>query len=84
MTCYTCDLPVTSVGPDTEPGLDLPHLDCLVPAAAEDVVPGGQEGDAAHVVVVAVHRLDALVRLEVPQFDGHVRTTRGKNLPVLV
>ena len=77
-------VPVTSVCPHTEPSLDLPHLDCLVPAAGEDVVPGGEEGDAAHVVVVAVHGLDALVRLEVPQFDGHVRTAGGKHLPVLV
>ena len=78
------NIPVTSVRPHTEPSLDFPHLDCLVPAAAEDVVPGGKEGDAADVVVVAVHGLDTLVRLEVPQFDGHVRTTGGKHLPVLV
>ena len=75
---------MTSVRPHTETSLDFPHLDCLVPAAAEDVVPGGEEGDAADVVVVAVHGLDALVRLEVPQFDGHVRTTGGEHLPVLV
>ena len=77
-------LPVTRVCPHAEAGLHLPHLDGLVPAAAEDVVPGGEETDAADVVVVAVHGLDALVRLEVPQFDGHVRTAGGKHLPVLV
>ena len=60
------DSPVTRVGSHAEPGLDLPHLDGLVPAAAQDVVTGGEEGHAAHVVVVAMHRLDALVRLEVP------------------
>ena len=57
---------MTSVSSDTEASLDLPHLDGLVPAAAQDVVTGGEEGHAAHVMVVAMHRLDALVRLEVP------------------
>ena len=60
------DSPMTRVGSHAEPGLDLPHLDGLVPAAAQDVVTRGEEGHAAHVVVVAMHRLDALVRLEVP------------------
>lgn len=55
---------MTRVCPHAEAGLHLPHLDGLVPAAGHDVVPGGQEGDAAHVVVVAVHRLHALVRLD--------------------
>ena len=53
--------PVTSVSSDTEASLDLPHLDTLVPAAAEDVVTRGQEGDTADIVVVAVHGLDTLV-----------------------
>ena len=54
--------------------MDLPHLDGLVPAGADDVVTGGKKADTAHVVVVTMHGLDALVGLEVPQLDGHVRT----------
>ena len=57
-------VPVSCVGSHAEPGANLPHLDGLVPAAGHDVVPGGQEGDAAHVVVVPVHRLHTLVRLD--------------------
>jgi hypothetical protein len=49
--------PVSRVGPDAEAGGDLPHLDGLVPAGGEDVVAAGQEGHAAHVVVVTVHSL---------------------------
>ena len=60
---------MTSVCSDTEAGLDLPHLDGLVPAGADDVVTAGEEADTADVVVVAVHGLDTLVRLEVPQLD---------------
>ena len=75
---------MTSVSSDTEACLDLPHLDGLVPATAEDVVPGGEEADAAHVVVVAVHCLDTLEGVEVPQLDGHVRAAGGKHLPILV
>ena len=75
---------MTSVCSDTEAGLDLPHLDGLVPAAAEDVVSGGKEAHAAHVVVVAVHGLDALEGVEVPQLDGHVGAARGQHLAFLV
>ena len=75
---------MTSVSSDTEACLDLPHLDGLVPAAAEDVVPGGEEADAAHVVVVAVHGLDALEGVEVPEFDGHVGTAGCQHLTILV
>ena len=57
---------MTSVSSDTEACLDLPHLDGLVPATAEDVVSAGKEADAAHVVVVSVHGLDALEGVEVP------------------
>ena len=78
------DLPMTSVSSDTEACLDLPHLDGLVPAAAEDVVPGGEETDAADVVVVAVHGLDTLEGVEVPQLDGHVGATGSQHLTVLV
>ena len=60
---------MSSVSRNTETGLDLPHLDGLVSAAAEDVVSAGQEADAAHVVVVPMHRLDTFVCLEVPQFN---------------
>ena len=75
---------MTSVSSDTEACLDLPHLDGLVPAAAEDVVPGGKEADAAHVVVVAMHRLDALEGVEVPQLDCHVSCTRHQQLSGVV
>ena len=75
---------MTSVSSDTEAGLNLPHLDGLVPAAAEDVVPGGEETDAADVVVVAVHGLDTLEGVEVPQLDGHVGTAGCQHLAILV
>ena len=75
---------MTSVSSDTEACLDLPHLDGLVPAAAEDVVPGGKEADAADVVVVTVHSLDTLEGVEVPQLNGHVRATGSKHLTILV
>ena len=75
---------MTSVCSDTEAGLDLPHLDGLVPAAAEDVVSGGKEAHAAHVVVVAVHGLDALEGVKVPQLDGHVGTAGCQHFTVLV
>ena len=75
---------MTSVSSDTEACLDLPHLDGLVPAAAEDVVSGGKEADAAHVVVVAVHGLDALEGVEVPQLDGHVGTAGRQHFTILV
>ena len=77
-------LPVSCVGPHTEPGADLPHLDGLVPAAADDVVTGGEEGDAAHVVVVPMHGLDTFVGLEVPQLDRHVSTTGSQQLSIFV
>ena len=75
---------MTSVSSDTEACLDLPHLDGLVPATAEDVVSAGKEADAAHVVVVSVHGLDALEGVEVPQLDGHVGATGSQHLTVLV
>ena len=75
---------MTRVCPHTEASLDLPHLDGLVPAGADDVVTGGEEADTAHVVIVAVHRLDALVGLEVPQLDGHVSTAGRQHLAILV
>ena len=75
---------MTSVSSDTEAGLDLPHLDGLVPAAAEDVVPGGEEADAADVVIVTVHGLDTLEGVEVPQLNGHVGTAGSQHLTILV
>jgi hypothetical protein len=48
---------VSRIGPDAEAGGHLPHLDGLVPARGEDVVAAGQEGHAAHIVVMPVHRL---------------------------
>ena len=39
-------------------------LDGLVSARGDDVIAGGHEADAAYVVVVALQRLDALVRLK--------------------
>ena len=59
-----------------------PFLDGLVSAGGDDVVTGGDEGDAADVVVVALQRLDALVRLKVPHFDGHVGRARDEQLPL--
>ena len=75
---------MTSVSSDTEASLDLPHLDGFVPATAEDVVARGEETDAAHVVIVAVHRLDTLEGVEVPQLDGHVCTAGSQHLAILV
>ena len=75
---------MTSVCSDTEAGLNLPHFDGLVPAAAEDVVSGRKEADTAHVVVVAMHRLDALEGVEVPQLDGHVGTAGRQHFTILV
>ena len=46
------------------------------------MVAGGDEADAADIVVVALQRLDALVRLKVPHFDGHVGRARGQQLPL--
>ena len=59
-----------------------PFLDGLVSAGGDYVVAGGDEADAADVVVVALQRLDALVGLKVPQFDGHVGRARDEQLPL--
>ena len=75
---------MTSVSSDTEASLHLPHFDGLVPAAAENVISGGKEADAAHVVVVSVHGLDALEGVEVPQLDGHVGTAGRQHFTILV
>ena len=61
-----------------------PFLDGLVSAGGDYVVAGGDEADAADVVVVALQRLDALVRLKVPQLDGHVGRARDEQLPLRV
>ena len=60
------------------------YLDGLVSAGGYNVVARGDEADAADVVVVALQRLDALVRLKVPQLDGHVGRARDEQLPLRV
>lgn len=54
-------------------GGHLPHFDGFVAGRRQQVVAGRDERDGRHVVVVAVHGFDALVRLlEVPQLDREV------------
>ena len=75
---------MSCVGPHAEASADLPHLDGLVPAAADNVVTSGEEGDTADIVVVPMHGLDALVSLKVPQLDRHVSTAGCQQFPILV
>ena len=67
----------TKPSPRALPGGHLPHLDGLVAGGADDEVARRRERHARDVVVVAVHRLQALVvAREAPQLDGHVGTAR--------
>lgn len=75
---------VALVGLDAEAGGHLPHLDRLVPGAAEDVVAGRDEADAGDVVVVALQGLGALVAVEVPQLHRHVGGARHQQLARVV
>lgn len=59
------------------PGGDLPDLDGFITTARDEEIASGEEGDAAHVVIMPLQRLAALERVEIPQFDGHVRAARG-------
>ena len=48
------------------------------------IVACGQEGNAGDIVVVPVQSFQALVAVEVPQLDRHVRAAARQHLTLLV
>ncbi len=61
------------------PGGHFPHFDGFVSRRRNNGISRRHERDAGNIVVVPVHRLDALKTLEIPQLDSHVRRARHCN-----